>query len=215
VVSGTDLTLVTPGAPAAPVPALSRSTSTEDAAAGPGPPSVTANAHRPSGAATTPNGLPPVVTVTAPTPCSGDPVAVALEQPGEASPRSDREGGAAPAADTGPPPAVEGGGVPAADAGPPLVVGCSAGDAGGVLPDVHPAPAPTVTAVSTAAVSRPRAAKPRPMRCRVATGRLIGRELRAFRRDVNAVVHAVVNVVVRGAGCRPEISGQFGHYLER
>jgi hypothetical protein len=152
-VSGTDLTSVTRGAAVVPVPVLSLSTST-DAAAGPGPPPVTANAQRPSGAATTPNGLPLVLTDVVPTACSGATLAVALEQPGAASPRSDREGGAAPA----------GGAVPA------LVAGCPAALADDVAPDVQPALAAIVTAASTPAVVRLRVAKPRPMPCSVGDG---------------------------------------------
>jgi hypothetical protein len=86
-----DLTLDTAGADPVPAPAVSRSTSTDD--------DVVANAHRPSGVAATPNGLPPVVVDVVPAGPSRGPEAVALEQPGDASARPGSGATAAPEAE--------------------------------------------------------------------------------------------------------------------
>jgi len=124
--------MVATGLADGPLPALSRSTSTE--------PDTATNPQRPSGVAATPNGEPPVSSVTVRTEPSAGPAAVALEHPGDASARDGRTGTAsagvrATAADPEADPEAE----PDAAAG-----------ADEELPDVHPA----TSAASIASTAR-------------------------------------------------------------
>lgn len=116
--------------------------------------SLVAYSHRPSGVTATPNGLPPVFTDAVPAGPSSAPAAVAPEHPGDASARA---GSAA----AGTEPA---GVVPAAggedDPLPPPPAGVATAAVVEALPDVQPAPAPSVTATRQQAAARP-LAKPR------------------------------------------------------
>ena len=124
---------VTAGAGAAPLP--SRSTSTADAV-----PADTANAQRPSGVAATPCALPSSGTVAVRAEPSAAPLAVAAEQPGDASARPGRAG-------TVP-------GPPDVPAGAEVATGTEAPVDGAVEapPEVHAVPTPSVIVASRQAV---------------------------------------------------------------